>query len=171
MKVNADEITLKSRHILRVNEEKCEGCGNCEGICPVNNIVKALPQIKKPDRYFIFESKNGSVSILSGQNCVECGRCVGACPAGAIELSDGKLELDREKCTGCGNCRVTCPVDYHIRDFPFVDDSEEEVVVKVQGGTSTVISEHNCIECEECTQKCENDAIALVPVRRPDHAK
>lgn len=151
-----------TRRTLKVDEEVCEGCGNCEGTCPINNILMALPDIPDPESQIIITSSSGSVKIQNERNCVECERCVEACPTGAIELSNGNPELDSEKCIGCGNCRATCPVNYHINDFPYVDEPDTQVVVRVEDDVSTVICEFNCVECEECVKKCDNEAIRLV---------
>ena len=40
--------------------------------------------------------------------CVKCGRCAAACPNGAIRMTEGGPEIDREKCVGCGTCAEAC---------------------------------------------------------------
>ena len=52
----------------KVIDEKCIGCGACEGVCPVNAI----------------EIKNGIAIINS--TCIECGSCISVCPQEAITL-------------------------------------------------------------------------------------
>lgn len=51
-----------------INESKCDGCGACVDVCPVNAIK--------------IEKKK---AVLSNE-CVECGACVNKCPNGAILL-------------------------------------------------------------------------------------
>ncbi len=53
----------------KADKKKCNGCGACKDICPVNAIK-------------IEDNK----AIIS-DDCVECGVCVSACPQGAISLS------------------------------------------------------------------------------------
>jgi ferredoxin len=48
--------------------EKCIGCGQCVGVCPVE-------AIKLED----------GIAIISDE-CVECGVCVGECPSEAISI-------------------------------------------------------------------------------------
>jgi ferredoxin len=53
---------------VRIELEKCTGCGRCKKICPVNAI-----KIKK-DKAVITDE------------CVECGACVSECPNEALSL-------------------------------------------------------------------------------------
>lgn len=42
------------------------------------------------------------------EKCTLCGLCVNECPFGAIEIKEGKIEIN-EKCTLCGLCVKVCP--------------------------------------------------------------
>ncbi|HEY5583837.1 MAG TPA: 4Fe-4S dicluster domain-containing protein [Ruminiclostridium sp.] len=44
-----------------------------------------------------------------GSLCVECGKCVYSCKMKAIELTDGKVQIDILKCAKCGDCTKVCP--------------------------------------------------------------
>jgi nitroreductase/NAD-dependent dihydropyrimidine dehydrogenase PreA subunit len=66
---------------LRVNKEKCTGCGTCANVCPTMDIKmdeKKTPQPVKPN-----------------QICCVCGHCVAACPTAAISFED----MTPEECT------------------------------------------------------------------------
>ena len=54
---------------LRIDLDKCIGCGKCARICMKDNIVI---QDKK--------------ATEAGKGCLECSHCVSTCPKGAIEL-------------------------------------------------------------------------------------
>ena len=53
---------------LKIDKEKCIGCGKCEGLCPMKNIT-------------VSERK-----AVPGQRCTMCYRCINKCPKQAITL-------------------------------------------------------------------------------------
>ena len=53
---------------LKIDKEKCIGCGKCENLCPMKNIT-------------ISEQK-----AVSGSRCTMCYRCINKCPKQAITL-------------------------------------------------------------------------------------
>ena len=53
---------------LRVNEDKCIGCGKCEKLCPMNNIK-------------IVDNK-----VVQNNQCTMCYRCINNCPKQAMTL-------------------------------------------------------------------------------------
>jgi len=52
----------------KVDKKKCNGCGACKEICPVNAIK--------------IENNKAVIS----DDCVECGACVNECPNEAISI-------------------------------------------------------------------------------------
>ena len=52
----------------KVDQKKCNGCGTCKDICPVNAIK--------------IENERAVIS----DDCVECGACVNQCPNEAISI-------------------------------------------------------------------------------------
>ncbi|MBU2702344.1 NAD-dependent dihydropyrimidine dehydrogenase PreA subunit [Sporomusaceae bacterium BoRhaA] len=65
---------------VRINEERCDGCGLCEAFCPETVIeMKAMGDIVK-------------AAAIAAEKCCACYTCVGQCPKKAIqlELSQGK---------------------------------------------------------------------------------
>lgn len=58
------------RQIIRIDEDKCDGCGLCAGGCPEG----ALQII------------DGKARLVSEITCDGLGACIGTCPRGAIEV-------------------------------------------------------------------------------------
>jgi len=52
----------------KVDKKKCDGCGACKEICPVDAVK--------------IENKKAVI----GEECVECGACVTECPNQAISI-------------------------------------------------------------------------------------
>ena len=60
------------RKIVRIDEEKCTGCGLCASACHENAIVM----------------ENGKAHLLRDDFCDGFGDCLPACPAGAITIEE-----------------------------------------------------------------------------------
>lgn len=64
------------RDVIRINEEKCTGCGQCIPGCPEG----ALQVIE------------GKARLISDLFCDGLGACIGTCPQGAIEIEEREAE-------------------------------------------------------------------------------
>ncbi|MEJ2638956.1 MAG: mercury methylation ferredoxin HgcB [Desulfosarcinaceae bacterium] len=58
---------------LRLDEQACIGCGNCQNVCP----------------HRIFEIMDKKAVIRDLNACMECGACAMNCPVEAITVSPG----------------------------------------------------------------------------------
>jgi ferredoxin len=54
--------------MISIDEKKCDECGTCIGVCPVDAIVL-----------------DAGIAIDSSV-CISCGKCVSVCPAGALSM-------------------------------------------------------------------------------------
>ena len=58
------------------------------------------------------ESQSAAPELMVwAERCVSCAACVAACPVGAISMSGGGAQTDRDLCTACGACVLACPAD------------------------------------------------------------
>lgn len=62
---------LDDTAILRLDIDKCIGCGNCQMVCP----------------HRIFRVANGKAEIVDRNACMECGACAKNCPTAAIYVN------------------------------------------------------------------------------------
>lgn len=64
---------LKNVATLKLNPDKCVGCGMCVTVCP----------------HGVFELSGGKAKIADLDSCMECGACLKNCAFGAITVSPG----------------------------------------------------------------------------------
>lgn len=72
----------------KVNADKCNGCGTCVRVCPMENIqlVESMGAKDRPS-----DSKSAQVAV-TGDHCTVCLACVHACAQQAIS-TNGKVTL------------------------------------------------------------------------------
>lgn len=66
-------VYLKNVVTLKLNEDKCTGCGMCLDVCP----------------HEVFKMNGKHVMIQNRDACMECGACSKNCPAEAIYVESG----------------------------------------------------------------------------------
>ena len=64
---------LRNVVTLKLNEEKCTGCGMCVNVCP----------------HEVLLINGGKAQIIDKNSCMECGACAKNCPFFAIEVKSG----------------------------------------------------------------------------------
>jgi ferredoxin len=66
-------VYLKDVATLRLDENKCTGCGMCLDVCP----------------HEVFKMNSSHAVIQNRDACMECGACSLNCPADAIAVQSG----------------------------------------------------------------------------------
>ena len=64
---------LENVTTLKLDAEKCIGCGMCEIVCP----------------HGVFKVENPKALFADRDACIECGACSANCPTGAITVTPG----------------------------------------------------------------------------------
>ncbi len=64
---------LKNVATLKLDREKCIGCGVCLSVCP----------------HGVFTVDNGKAQITDLDGCMECGACAKNCPVDALAVKTG----------------------------------------------------------------------------------
>ncbi|NOZ58553.1 MAG: 4Fe-4S dicluster domain-containing protein [Euryarchaeota archaeon] len=82
---------------LEIDQEKCQGCGNCIVVCPVNALSDAVAGGRGDGEERNFGVRSGAVQIYDPEFCTGCGTCVRACGYDAITLEAEVPEESREE--------------------------------------------------------------------------
>jgi NAD-dependent dihydropyrimidine dehydrogenase PreA subunit len=67
--IRGEQMKGKQIMAVKINKEKCTGCGICVDICPVEAI-----------------SMEDDKAKIDTEKCVDCGQCVEQCPNEAISM-------------------------------------------------------------------------------------
>ena len=111
-----------NRHHIKIDREKCIGCGLCEGDCVAHNIALEDGQAR-----------------VRAQDCILCGHCAAVCPKEAVTISgygekpvpDKGGRLDPESLLEVIRCRRT------IRQFQDREIPEAVLAQVLEAGRMT----------------------------------
>ncbi|QHI71863.1 4Fe-4S binding protein [Aminipila terrae] len=171
--------------IVKIDKEKCNGCGACIGMCP-QEIIVMIP--KEATNFIPCASKNDEETTrkICGSGCIGCGDCEEVCPQNAITIVDNCAVIDYEKCVGCVACTVKCRKKIIVDELHDLTKVKENVAfVRCRGGkkanakfkalgvetcadASKIRNEAmdlcqvGCVGLGACTKVCRFDAISIV---------
>lgn len=75
------------RKIIKIDEEKCNGCGNCIPSCP----EQAIQMVDTP--------KGPKARLVKEFYCDGLGACLGSCPTGALTIEEREADVYDEEAT------------------------------------------------------------------------
>lgn len=147
----------------------CTHCLACMMICPAPGAIDVVR-----------ERGEWGPRIHRG-HCIRCGLCVEACPEKVLRSgrileaqerqrtyfeAEFRIQVDHEKCMRCGNCCVSCPVNREVDPLMQAGgcSSNDEVIMRIEGGRHRVIHEERCTGCKTCEEQCPNAAIRVARV-------
>lgn len=145
-----------NQHHIKIDREKCIGCGLCEGDCVAHNIAL----------------EDGKARVRA-QDCILCGHCAAVCPKAAVTISgygekpvpDKGGRLDPESLLEVIRCRRT------IRQFQDREISESVLSQVLEAGrmthTAKNIQDVSFIVLDKEKAKIEQMAVRLFRRLKP----
>ncbi|NMD37278.1 MAG: 4Fe-4S binding protein, partial [Christensenellaceae bacterium] len=79
---------------------------DCDVDAPNLHIVTRLDSTPKYKDYYGSQKAN-----IVSDKCIACGLCVSKCRFDAIQIINGKAQINEYACEGCGVCHFVCPND------------------------------------------------------------
>ncbi|MCF7920173.1 MAG: ATP-binding protein [Candidatus Cloacimonetes bacterium] len=70
----------------------------------------------QPDWAYAEDFYSGQLAGIAEEKCLHCGKCARICRFKAIDLIDGKYQVNNLNCEGCGYCHYACPADAIIME-------------------------------------------------------
>jgi len=98
-------MTKVKRKIIKIDEEKCNGCGNCIPSCP----EQAMQIVDTP--------KGPKARLVKEFYCDGLGACLGSCPTGALTIEERETDVYDEEAT-IARIKEMTKIPSELRQWP-----------------------------------------------------
>ncbi len=123
------ERTQPDKEVLTLIESACQGC--------------------VPNRIYVTDLCQGCVARPCMENC----------NFGAIQIINGRAQIDSSKCVNCGKCIKVCPYHAIVKlTVPCENACPVDAISKKENGIAKIDFE-KCITCGKCVRACPFGAI------------
>ena len=165
--IKEDERYPKIKRDIKIYQDKCVLCEQCELVCP-QSAIEVERELAERKKFVI-----GEINI-NKEKCVLCGICAEYCPADAIDLkyhyptpTNPKpitdIEVDKDKCVFCKVCEFVCPhdaIEVICYKCPMMKKIPQAKLYEDIKG-KTVVDKDACVTCGWCAYICPAGAIEV----------
>ena len=77
MSANGKDLSFPDMAKIKINIERCKGCGICVSVCPIDNLRMSANMNKSGHKH---------VEVIDEAKCTGCALCCQMCPDVVIEI-------------------------------------------------------------------------------------
>ncbi|WP_069997515.1 4Fe-4S dicluster domain-containing protein [Cellulosilyticum sp. I15G10I2] len=116
---------------------------------PIIEVIDIACDECPAERYIITEACRGCLAH----------RCIQVCKKDAIQIIDGKAQIDYSKCVSCGKCRDVCPYNAIVDVMRPCIKACKSKAIYIETNKKIKIDYDQCSNCGACVYQCPFGAI------------
>ena len=130
-----------NRKIIRIDQEKCDGCGQCVTGCAEGAI----------------QLVNGKAALISETYCDGLGACIGECPVGALTIEEreapeyNQTEVDKHLANIVRRPHSSCPGSAPVAQSPAATLGNWPVQLSLAPVTAPYLDRASLLIAADCT--------------------